>query len=279
MAGDAPSTAGVEGGGVGHVEHDRLAVDLLGQPRRRRRRVRRRSRRCAAPSAARRRAKAAPRPGAGAGDEGDLPSSGWLAHGGRPLNGASLRLVATAFVRPTDRVLDGPERDHPGAPVLPPGLPVAAVRTGQPRGRGLAARRPRGHRLGRRLRRPPLRPGRPSSARCSTRRPTGCCSSSASAASSSTAAPRSWFSIARRSRARWSSAATLAVLTLFGHEAHRRHVVGQGRHVRADVRVPVLPAGLAGDVPVSTTSSGCAAGCSASPACCSATTPPSPTSR
>ena len=81
----------------------------------------------------------------------------------------------------------------------------------------------------------------PSSARSSTRWPTGCCSSSASAASS---IDGSVPALVRRRRARpggrSSPAATLALAAL-GRPADRRHLVRQGRHLRPDDRVPAVP--------------------------------------
>ena len=139
----------------------------------------------------------------------------------------------------------------------------------------VAPRRARRDRLGRRLRGPPLRPGvRARQGARPDRRP----------AAVHRLRRRHHHRRHRRrlvqhrscSRARSSSAATLVVLTLLRDEALRRHVGGQGRHVRAHVlRSRLLPARRA-----TSTVRGCSsldrAGATGHPGpACSATTPPS----
>ena len=121
------------------------------------------------------------------------------------------------------------------------GVPVAAVRPGQPGRGGRAARRCSAPPTSSTATSPATSTRSSSSARSSTRWPTASCSSSASAASSSTApCPRgspwrcSCGRSLRRRRAR-------SILAAHGRPTDRRHLVREGRHLLPHDRLPALP--------------------------------------
>ena len=102
----------------------------------------------------------------------------------------------------------------------------------------LAARRPRRHRLGRRLHRPPLRPG--VDARQGARpggRPAAVLRRASAAILVDGAVPGAG-SLDACSSVRCVVAGATVGAGGHGGPAHRRHLVRQGRHVRPDVRLP-----------------------------------------
>ena len=80
----------------------------------------------------------------------------------------------------------------------------------------------------------------PTSARCSTRSPTGCCSSSASAASSIDGSVPAVVRDRRAGPGGRSSPSPRSSSPPWA-PAHRRHLVGQGRHLLPDGGVPAVP--------------------------------------
>ena len=132
-----------------------------------------------------------------------------------------------------------PERHHRRASGVPAGVPLAAVRTGEP-GRGRRA--PRGarrDRLRRRLHRPPLQPGvergqghrpgggPPAAVHRRDRHPRGRVRAALVRVAGDRARDRRVGGHARAGGPR--------------RPADRRHVVGQGGHVRQHVRLPAVP--------------------------------------
>ena len=167
-----------------------------------------------APSAARRREIAAPRPPTGTRDEGDASVHAGIVGWGSDAR-SRRRDVAGALA-----CAHGPERHHVCAAALHPSLPLVALRAGRPCVGGLAARprsaRPTGSTATSRA----TRPGAASSARSSTRPPIVCCLHRLrSARSSSTGRCPRGSRVAVLVREIVVGGA-LALLTLFGHEAH-----------------------------------------------------------
>src|SRR5262245_12775319 len=131
------------------------------------------------------------------------------------------------------------QRGHDRAAAVPARVPVAAVRTGRPRGRRAAPRRARRDGLRRRLRGPPLPPGeRSGQGARPDRRPAAvhrrgrwhhAVRRRAAVVLAPRAGPRG---AGRRGPGRPHAA---------GHEALRRVLVGQGRHVGPDGRGPGVP--------------------------------------
>ena len=82
-----------------------------------------------------------------------------------------------------------------------------------------------------------------SSARCSTRPSTACCSSSRSCRSSSTTSIPIWFGVAVLAREVLVGVMMVVATLVFKMRALRRHLAGQDRHVPADVRRARIPDG------------------------------------
>ena len=190
-----------------------------------------------APSAARRRANAAPRP------EPHPVMMAIRPWSGRSLTVDDLKLPAVATASSGhEPSAHRPERDFRCSVVLHPGLPLAAVRPGEPLRRRLPPRACSARPTGSTATSPGASTRCPSSARSSTRPPTACCSSCASAASSSTAArPLGVQHPRRRARGR-SSASRWSCSPCFGMKRFDVSWWGKAGTFGLMVAFPVLPA-------------------------------------